>query len=270
MKKSLATLGSLALGAALWGHFEAGWLRRRSLPVSLSGLPEELDGLRIVHLSDFHLGFPSRGERAVEQALRWTAARDPDLVLITGDLLSRPSAEPRLRELLQLVPGSFAVLGNHDFAHSRDPFSRASPVSDLESTTVLFDEATTLELRGRRVQVVGVDPRTYRFGVSRPAELTDPEADLRILLCHFPSVIDRIPPGVFDLVLAGHLHAGQIVVPYGRGKVRFAHLRWTYAEGLYRRPSGVLHVSPGLGTTFVPFRFFARPEATELVLQSVS
>jgi predicted MPP superfamily phosphohydrolase len=43
-------------------------------------------------------------------------------------------------------------------------------------------------------------------------------------------------------------------------------VRWTYAEGLYRQPGGVLHVSPGLGTTFVPFRFFARPEATELVL----
>jgi uncharacterized protein len=270
MKKPLATLGSLALGAALWGHFEAGWVRRRSLPVSLPGLPEELDGLRVVHLSDFHLGFPSRGERAVERALRWAAVRDPDLVLITGDLLSRPSAEPRLRELLQFVPGSFAVLGNHDFAHSRDPFSRASPVSDLESTTVLSDEATTLELRGRRVQIVGVDPRAYRLGVSRPAELADPEADLRILLCHFPGVIDRLPPGAFDLVLAGHLHAGQIVLPYGRGKVRFAHLRWTYAEGLYRRPGGVLHVSPGLGTTFVPFRFFARPEATELVLQSAS
>jgi hypothetical protein len=270
MKKPLATLGSLAVGAALWGHFEAGWVRLRSLPVSLPGLPEELSGLRVVHLSDFHLGFPSRGERAVERALHWAAAREPDLVLITGDLLSRPSAEPRLRELLDLVPGSFAVLGNHDFAHSRDPFTRASPVSDLESTTVLFDEARTLELRGRRVQVVGVDPRTYRIGVSRPAELADTEADLRILLCHFPSVIDRIPPGAFDLVLAGHLHAGQIVLPYGRGKVRFAHLRWTYAEGLYRRPGGVLHVSPGLGTTFVPFRFFARPEATMLVLQSVS
>ena len=270
MKKTLATLGSLALGAALGGHFEAGWVRRRSLHVWLSGLPEELDGLRVVHLSDFHLGFPSRGERAVERALRWTAARGADLVLITGDLLWRPSAEPRLRELLDLVPGSLAVLGNHDFAHSRDPFSRASPVSDLASTTVLFDEARTLELRGRRVQVVGVDPRTYQFGVSRPAELADPDADLRILLCHFPSVIDRLPPGVFHLVLAGHLHAGQIVLPYGRGKVRLAHLRWTYAEGLYRHPGGVLHVSPGLGTTFVPFRFFARPEATELVLESGS
>jgi predicted MPP superfamily phosphohydrolase len=268
MKKPLLTLGSLALGAALWGNFEAGWVRLRSLPVSLPGLPEELDGLRVVHLSDFHLGFPSRGERAVERALQWAAARNPDLVLITGDLLSRPSAEPRLRELLDLVPGSFAVLGNHDFAHSRDPFSKASPVSDLESTTILFDDARTLELRGRPVQVVGVDPRTYRRRTARPERLADPDADLRILLCHFPHVMDKLPPRVFDLVLAGHLHAGQIVLPYGRGKIRFAHLRWTYAEGLYRLPGGVLHVSPGLGTTFVPFRFFARPEATELVLES--
>jgi hypothetical protein len=270
MKKPLLTMGALGLGVALWGHFEAGWVRLRSLPVPLPGLPEELDGLRVVHLSDFHLGFPSRGERAVRLAVDWTAAREPDLVLITGDLLSRPGAEPKLRELLDLVPGSLAVLGNHDFAHSRDPFSKASPVADLGSTTVLFDDARTVDVRGRRVQVVGVDPRTYTRRVSRPAELADPEADLRILLCHFPSVIDRVPPGVFDLVLAGHMHAGQIVLPYGSGKIRMAHLRWTYAEGLYRRPGGVLHVSPGLGTTFVPFRFFARPEATELVLGSSS
>jgi uncharacterized protein len=269
MKKPLVTLGALGLGAALWGHFEAGWIRLRSLPVSLPGLPEELDGLRIVHLSDFHLGFPSRGQRAVQRAIEWAAAREPDLILITGDLLSRPGAEPRLRELLDLMPGSFAVLGNHDFAHSRDPFSKSSPVADLESTTILSDEARTVDLRGLRVQVVGVDPRTYSRRASRPAELADPEADLRILLCHFPSVVDRVPAGVFDLILAGHMHAGQIVLPYGGGKIRMAHLRWTYSEGLYRRPGGVLHVSPGLGTTFVPFRFFARPEATELVLGSL-
>src|SRR6266511_2359958 len=100
MNKPLATLGALGLGA-LWGHFEAGWVRLRSIPVPIPGLPEELDGLRVVHLSDFHLGFPSRGELAVERAIEWTASRDPDLVLITGDLLSRPAAEPRLRELLE-------------------------------------------------------------------------------------------------------------------------------------------------------------------------
>jgi uncharacterized protein len=243
-------------------------VRLRRLDVKLARLPPELDGLRIVHLSDFHLGFPSRGTRAVERAVEWAAERRPDLVLISGDLLARPRAEPKLRRLLARLPSSFAVLGNHDFALSRDPFSKPAELSDLGSTVLLEDEARTVELRGKRVQIVGVDPRSYRRGRADPARLADPEADLRILLCHFPRVIDKLPAGVFDLVLAGHLHAGQVVVPYGFGKLRLAHVRWTYAEGLYRRPGGVLHVSPGLGTTFVPFRLFARPEATELLLQS--
>jgi predicted MPP superfamily phosphohydrolase len=268
MKRGLVTLGGLGLVAAAWGQFEAGWVRLRELPVAVPGLPPELVGLRIAHLSDFHLGFPSRGERAVHRSVRWVASRKPDLTVITGDLLSRPSAEPRLRMLLARLPGAYAVLGNHDFAISRDPFSKPSAVSDLGWTTVLFDEARTVEIRGRQVQIVGVDPRSYQRGTARPEMLADPDADLRILLCHFPNVIDRLPEGVFDLVLAGHMHAGQIVLPYGRGKLRLAHLRWTYAEGIYRRPGGVLHVSPGLGTTFVPFRFFARPEATELVLRA--
>lgn len=270
MKKGLWTLGGLGVAAAAWGQFEAGWVRLRVLQVPIAGLPSALEGIRIAHLSDFHLGFPSRGERAVQRAVRWVAGRKPDLTVITGDLLSRPSAESRLRILLAELPGSYAVLGNHDFAISRDPFSKPSAVSDLGSTTVLSDEARTIELRGRRVQIVGVDPRSYRRGTARPERLADPGADLRILLCHFPNVVDRLTAGVFDLVLAGHMHAGQIVLPYGRSKLRLAHVRWTYAEGLYRQPGGVLHVSPGLGTTFVPFRFFARPEATELVLESES
>jgi uncharacterized protein len=268
VRRPLALLGGLGIAAAGWGQFEAGWVRLRTLEVPLAGLPGDLAGLRIAHLSDFHLGFPSRGERAVRRAIDWVVERRPDLTVITGDLLSRPAAEPTLRDVLEHIPGSFAVLGNHDYALSRDPFSKPSAMRDLGSTTVLSDEARTVSLRGRTVQIVGIDPRSYRRGTASPERLADPDADLRILLCHFPGVIDRLTPGIFDLVLAGHLHAGQIVLPYGRGKVRFAHLRWTYAEGLYRRPGGVLHVSPGLGTTFVPFRFFARPEATELVLDS--
>ena len=265
---ALAAAGALGAAAVAWGWFEAGWPRLRALDVPLTGLPDELAGLRIAHLSDFHLGVPSRGARAVERAVDWAAEQRPDLVLITGDLLSRPRAEPRLRELLARLPGSFAVLGNHDFALSRDPFSKPAALEHLDDTVLLQDEQRTLSLRGRRVQIVGVDPRSYRRGRAHPERLIDPDADLRILLCHFPHVIDKLEPGAFHLVLAGHLHAGQITIPYGFGKLRLAHIRWTYAEGLYDRPGGVLHVSPGLGTTFVPFRFFARPEATLLVLQS--
>jgi hypothetical protein len=265
--KTAALLGTALVAPLAWGHFEAGWLRTRTLDVPLPGLPRELERVRIVHLSDFHLGMPSRGARAVERAVDWAAALDPDLVLITGDLLSRPRGEGDLRALLDRLPRCYAVLGNHDYGHSRDPFSKPAVVRDLRPATLLVDEARTIELAGRRVQVAGVSPKTYWEHRSRPAELADPDADLRILLCHYPRVVERVPPGLFQLVLAGHLHAGQISLPYGAGKLRLAHLRGQYHQGLYHRPGGMLHVSAGLGTTFVPFRFFARPEATQLVLQ---
>jgi predicted MPP superfamily phosphohydrolase len=194
--------------------------------------------------------------------------QQPDLVVLTGDLLARPGGARRLRELIDRLPPVYAVLGNHDFADSRDPFSRPVGEVDLGSGTLLSDEAVTLELRGRRVQLVGVDPRSYVRWETRPWELAEPDADLRILLSHFPRIVDRLPDGAFDLVLSGHMHDGQICLPYGRGKVRIAHPRAPYNHGLYHRAGGVLHVSAGLGTTFVPFRFFARPEATELILES--
>jgi uncharacterized protein len=255
-----------AAGGLAWGHFEAGWVRLETVRCPLPGLSPELVGLRIVHLSDLHLGFPSRGSVAIDRAVDWVESRQPDLTLISGDLLSRRAGEERLRGLLARLPRCFAVLGNHDFALSRDPFSHPIELYDLEPATLLADDSRTIELRGRKVQIVGVDPRSYRHHRAHPERVADPEADLRILLCHYPDVIDRLKVGAFHLVLSGHLHAGQICVPWPGGRLRLASLRWTYVRGLYRRPAATLHLSAGLGTTFVPFRFLARPEATELVL----
>jgi uncharacterized protein len=252
-----------------WGWFEAGWVRLRTLEAGLARLPRELDGVRVAHLSDFHLGLPSRGAHAARRAVEWTRARKPELVCVTGDLVSRPRGERMLRALLDDLGAVYVVLGNHDVEHSRDPFSRSAGLSDLAPAHLLVDESATVEIRGKRVQIVGVDPRAYRQGRSKPWELVDESADLRILLCHFPYVLDLLPPGAFDLVLSGHMHDGQISLPLGRRrKYRFAHPHTRYSAGLYRRPAATMHVSPGLGTTFVPFRLFARPEATELVLQT--
>jgi predicted MPP superfamily phosphohydrolase len=242
-------------------------VRRRRIELRVQGLPRDLAGMRIAHLSDFHLGLPSRGSRAVASAIDWTIECAPDLIVITGDLVSRPSGEARLRELLSPLGPAYAVLGNHDVEHSRDPFSRSAGLTDLSPVRLLVDEAELLEVRGRRVQLVGVDPRAYRSGQSRPWRLADPSADLRILLCHFPSVLRRLPDDSFQLVLAGHMHDGQITVPLPRGKLRLAHPCAQFAAGVYARDGVQMHVSPGLGTTFVPFRFYARPEVTELLLQ---
>ena len=273
MRAAIRAVGAIAAAGFGWGWFEAGWVRLRTLEVPLPALPSELDGLRIAHLSDFHLGTVSRGARAVERAVAWVEERQPDLTLVTGDLLTNPRGERRLRELIARLPRCYAILGNHDFAISRDPSARASRLRELEPATLLADEGTFVELRGRRVYLAGGDPRApwvrnwpgpERLAIARE------DADLRILLVHYPNQADRLPAGAFDLVVAGHMHDGQIALPFPGGKLRFAHLSAGYNRGLYRPPGGILHVSPGLGTTFVPFRFAARPEATELTLRSTT
>jgi predicted MPP superfamily phosphohydrolase len=265
----LLLLGLLLAAALAWGWFEAGWLRLRVLELTVPGLPPELDGLRVAHLSDFHLGPVSRGNGATRRAVAWVVERRPDLVCVTGDLVSHPRGEELFRELLSTLDGPFVVLGNHDVALTRDPFSRAAELEDLGAYSVLLrDEAVTVERRGRSIQLVGVDARSYPRGEARPWELADPAMDLRILLCHYPRIVLRMPSGTFHLVLAGHLHAGQIVLPLPWGRLILAHPGARFVTGVYPAAGGVMHVSPGLGTTFVPFRFFARPEATELVLRA--
>ena len=232
------------------------------------GLPGALDGVRIGHLSDFHLGARlSRGNRASERAVAWVAAREPDIVCVTGDLVSHPRGEVHLRSLLARLRRPFVVLGNHDVAVTPRPVSRAAELRDLEQAVLLRDRAETVELRGERVPSSAVDPERYRLRATVPHELVDPEATFRLLLCHFPCIVGRIPPTSADLILAGHLHAGQISFPLGRRRVGLAHPRARFVAGLYKTPAGAMHVSPGTGTTFVPFRLFSRPEVTELVLR---
>jgi predicted MPP superfamily phosphohydrolase len=267
---AIALLGVAGVSMLAYGWVEAGWIRTRIVQVELPGLPASLDGLRIGHLSDFHLGARlSRGNAASAAAVDWVAARRPDLVCVTGDLVSHPRGESQLRELLGRLNRPLVVLGNHDVAVTRDPFSRAAELRDLEEAHLLRDEEVTMTLRRELISVVGVDPMSYRARQSRPDGLVATRAALRVLLCHYPTVADRLPRGSFDVILAGHLHAGQICLPLPGRRVMLAHPSARYASGVYRTDAGVMHVSPGTGTTFVPFRFFARPEVTELVLRRV-
>ncbi len=263
-------LAFVVAACAAYGWFEAGWLRMRVIDVEIQGLPAALDGVRVAHLSDFHLGAPaSRGNRASEQAVDWVVGRRPDLVCVTGDLLSHPRGEPRLRRLVAKLDRPFLVLGNHDVALTRDPFSRATELRDLDHARLLVGDRLEfeLELQGERAVVVGIDPTSYRDKRPPPSVAPGSVWALRVLLCHFPGIVERVPAGSFDLILTGHLHAGQICLPTPRGRITFAHPRARFVSGVYETPAGLMHVSPGTGTTFVPFRFFARPEVTELVLR---
>ena len=272
MIRRAATAAGVTAAAGLgWALFESQWVELLEVEVPLEGLAEELDGLTIVHLSDFHLGTISFNGRTLETAVHWAGESPCDIVALTGDLLSRQRGESQLRAAITaLAPmhGVFAVLGNHDVDVTRDPFSAPTDASGVEAegAVLLEDESVLLDVNGKKVQLVGGDPR-YGWKERPPGRLADPEADLRILLFHFPDVVHYLARGAFDLVLAGHLHGGQICVPTPKGKVRLEHLQAAHWEGVHETPAGVLHVSRGLGTSFVPFRVLARPEATRLVLR---
>jgi uncharacterized protein len=258
-RRILQPLGAVAALGLGWGLFEAQWVELNDVEVPLERLPAELDGFTILHLSDFHLGTASLNGRAVEQAVTWAERQRIDLVLLTGDLLSRDRAEDRLRSVVaRLRPehGVYSVLGNHDVEAARRALSDG----------LLEDSSVVLEAAGKRIQLVGGDPRPgwTRRDLGR---LADTSTDLTILLFHYPDVTEWLPPATYDLIVAGHLHGGQICLPTPMGKVRLEHLYAPHWEGLHETRAGMLHVSRGLGTSFVPFRFLARPEATKLVLR---
>jgi predicted MPP superfamily phosphohydrolase len=263
----LVAVAVVAAAGLAWALFEAQWVEYVEREAPVRDLPPELDGLRILHLSDFHLGTVSLNGRALRRAVDWAGGRELDLVAVTGDLVSRQRGVRTLtHELGRLRPrlGTYAVLGNHDVDSTRDPFSRPAELRGLDAAAFLEHESVLLEARGRSIQVAGGDPRRFR---EPHGLLADGAADLRILLVHFPDSVQTLAPGEFHLILAGHLHGGQICVPTPRGKVRLEHLRAPFWEGTFELPAGTLHVSRGLGTSFVPFRFLARPEATILTLR---
>ena len=265
---------TVAAAGAAWGLYESQWVQLCVRQVPIAGLDPALDGLRIGHLSDLHVGAPGLNARSLARGVELIRQVEPDLIVISGDLRARRSGDEALRRSLSLLDaplGSFAVLGNHDHADGHDPFADGDALSDLDGTPVrlLRDETATVEVRGAQIHLGGLDPRTFEADEDeRGAALVDGAADLRLLACHFPRILDRVRPGEWHLILSGHLHGGQLCVPYPGGRFRLAHLSRDYLEGVYVRDGTAMHVSRGLGTTFVPFRFAARPEVTLLELRA--
>jgi predicted MPP superfamily phosphohydrolase len=269
-------LAGLAAGGGLlagWGLFEAQWVETGIREVPVAGLPPELDGLSILHLSDFHAGNPSLNLRAMRKAIAFGVQEQPDMVVVTGDIITHPrGAQAVLAQLARLDPplGMYGALGNHDTGATRDPFSRGYVPESWEPAPLqlLRDASITVQAHGVDIEVAGMDPDPWPSGDIRPHLLFRTQAPLRILLAHFPDVVDLIPDGSCSLVLAGHLHGGQICLPRPGGRIRLSHTQWRYLDGVYRVGGTTLVVSRGTGTTLVPFRLLARPEVSLLRLSA--
>ena len=169
-------------------------MRLRVLELPVPGLPPELDGLRIAHLSDFHLGVPSRGARAVERAVDWVAERQPDLVCITGDLLSRPRGERRCSRCstgCRIRTSCSATTTSRSRAtRSRGPSSSAGSSTGRCCSTRVVEVELRAARRARRRRPAHVARARRASDFAEPATPT-----CSILLCHFPRALDRVRAG---------------------------------------------------------------------------
>jgi len=286
--------GSLPFLAAVYGA-TAGRLRYRlvTVEVPITNLPPNLDGLRIVHVSDLHIGdFMPR--TAIRRAVDMINAVQPDLAVLTGDLISheRDPLEDGIAELSRLrVPlGVWGCHGNHERwagveARTQELFAR-------DGMHVLRQQCVELSWCGGRFNLIGVDDQRERARPGEPSSmLRSIEAWVRrdipnILLSHNPDTFPRAAALGIELSLAGHTHGGQIRFALGKRQWSPASLITPFVAGLYRLPLGhagqasseetaacprksaFLYVNPGLGTLGLPVRLGVPPEITVLTLRA--
>jgi predicted MPP superfamily phosphohydrolase len=260
--------GALAVALLVGVRSTLGRPRLVERDVSIPGLPFELDGYRIAQISDVHCGSYTPESRVASWVERLNAL-DPDLVAVTGDLITSGAAhvESVARALggLRGRDGVFACLGNHDYFTDAERLVRALEGAGVR---VLRNHGVTVVRETATLFVAGVDDTwTGRADVAR-AIAGRPDGAPTVLLAHDPNLFPQAAEREVELVLSGHTHGGQLAVPWLSRRFNLARLVTPFSAGLYRLGRSLLYVNRGAGTTGPPVRLGAAAELTLLTLRS--
>jgi len=262
--------GALIAGAALLWHLG----RRAAAPsailtwqrqIQLPGLPVALDGLRVLHISDVHA--TPRADPTDTIVARAEAAR-PDLVAVTGDLVSGWRGLPRARRLLRRLASrwpTYVVPGNAD--HWADSMRREVPRWGETGAVVLINQGRPFARDSAEIWIAGVDD-PYRFRDDLGSALAPaPAGTFKLLLAHSPEIIQRPEALRSDLILSGHTHGGQVRLPLVGALITRSRLGRRLSRGLFRVNGTALIISSGVGTTRLGVRFWCPPEMTLWILR---
>ena len=268
----IAGAAALYLVGMSAGWVGSRWLHLRQLTATFPDLPAALEGMRIVQISDLHIG-PQTSRRFLERVRAAIDASGADLIAVTGDLVDdhAPDSAHYAAALGTLYArlGVYVVPGNHD-VYANWPAVRA----ELERlpVTILVNESRMVQRNGGVFAIGGTgDPAGRWVTTSRAAPDIDatlrdvPSGTFTIVLAHNPSLWSALVDRGVQLTLSGHTHWGQLALP---------RLRWSlagvfldHAMGVISRDSSVLYIHPGTGFWGIPFRIGARPEVTIIELR---
>ncbi|MBT8304730.1 MAG: metallophosphoesterase [Bacteroidia bacterium] len=259
------------------------------LKVSFESLPKALDGLRIVQISDIHLGSFNYRYNILERAVRLINHQHPDLIFFTGDLVNNYSWELRgwekvFKELNATI-GKYAVLGNHDYGD----YSEWPSVDEKEANfneikqffkdidfKLLLNLSDTIEINGEKIEILGVEnwgnPPFKQYGDLNKTLKSSSIESFKILLSHDPTHWNDEVINSTDIALtfSGHTHGMQAAFQYKNLKWSPIKYKYRHWAGLYQHNDQYLYVNRGLGWMGFPGRLGMRPEITLMELKARS
>ena len=269
---ALVVLAVCVLGL-LAGYVGAKRLVVRQVDAEVPGLPAAFDGLRIVQLSDLHVG-PHSSKRFLRRVVDATRRLQPDLIAVTGDLIDDRAEDvavySRALGTLSAPLGVYMIPGNHDVYAGWEAVERNLRAAKLG--TVLVNEAHLIERGGETIALVGTgDPAGGARGASRAAPDLDralasvPDDTTTIAFAHNPALWPSLAARGVALTLSGHTHGGQLALPNVGWSLASPFLK--LAMGAHQDRDALLYISPGTGYWGVPFRLGASPEVTLVTLR---
>ncbi|MEM7755386.1 MAG: metallophosphoesterase [Planctomycetota bacterium] len=280
LRVGLGSSGALAAASGALGAYatlvEPSMVRTTRYRVPIAGLPRSLDGLRIVQISDTHLGRRVT-EAHIARAVRIAIDLKPDIFALTGDYVSggpelHKAATALLRPLAQTGRPVVSVLGNHDWFHDGRDMTRrlrAHGLNPIDNARVFLtaDRRLTIHPARGSLALAGVGDLKWDRVDFNAALVGVPASMPRVLLSHQPDVAEFDPAGHrVDLMLSGHTHGGQVRVPGLGSPIVPSRYGDRYAYGLVRGPWCPVVINAGVGTSILPIRFGMPPEVTEITL----
>lgn len=242
----------------------------REVDVPIPGLPDDLDGLRVLHLSDIHLS-AFLSERELARVIDAANGLHPHLAAITGDLISRRGdpIDACIRQLARLKAdaGVFGCMGNHEHFAEVEEYTAAAAAR--AGIPFLRGQSQQLRFGKAALNLAGVDyqPLNKKSGYLRGAERLIVPGATNLLLSHNPDVFPVAARQGYNLMLSGHTHGGQVSVEILDQAINPARFFTHYVYGLYRQGSAAAYVTRGIGTIGIPARIGAPPEISLLRLR---